>query len=333
MGGTSGMECAVVPGHGVQFQAITARKLRKLLSPSTAAVAVSLLRGYQEARCSVRAFRADAIIGTGGYAAAATVLAAARSGVPATIVEANVDVGRTNRMLARFSRTVCISWPETAAQLPAGKSALTGLPLRRGITLPPEVGSDEARERLDLDPCRRTLLVLGGSQGARALNTLVIGAVDRLQRRGIQILHQVGAANLEIAREAAARAGVLDLPGYRLVAFLDDTQVPAALRAADLMVCRGGISTLSEALASGTPALVVPLPTAYADHQTRNALAMERSGAAVHRAERSLTAASLAADVEGLFDSPEMLRRMAEAGRTIGRPAAADDVLGRAVAA
>lgn len=327
IGGASGMECQVVPARGVAFQAVTARKLRKVFSPSTIGVAFSLFKGYREARQHLQKFGAEAVVGTGGYVAAGAVLAGARLGLPTLIVSPDVIPGRTNRLLARYARRICIAFEPTRAHFPAAKTVLTGLPLRAGVIAPASVTPAQARcafDNLDLEVF--TVAVIGGSQGARALNRVVIEAAPALLKAGVQILHQTGAKNVESVRELAQAQDILGRPGYLPVGFLDEAQVPLALRAADLIVCRGGISTLSEAMVNGLPAIVVPLPTAYADHQTLNARALEAENAAYMRPESSLTAQSLTHDIRALRDDVGQRQRMQAAMRAMGRPHAADAV-------
>ncbi len=327
IGGSSGMEAQLVPQAGVPFQAVTARKLRKLLAPSTLGVGWSLFKGFREARTYLRAFRAEAVVGTGGYVAGAAMLAGASLGLPTLILAPDLIPGRTNRLLARFARKVCVVFPETVAVFGETKSRVTGLPLRSGIVLPSEVTPQNARaEFTGLKPDAFTVLAVGGSQGARAVNRLVLEAAPTLLAAGVQLLHQTGPRNYDEVTQQAATQGLTAERGYLPLAFFDAVQMPLALRAANLSVCRGGISTLSEAMANGLPALVIPLPTAYADHQTANAKAMEAAGAGLHRAENGLTAAQLCEDILGLRDAPQRLAAMGQAGRALGRPDAADAV-------
>jgi UDP-N-acetylglucosamine--N-acetylmuramyl-(pentapeptide) pyrophosphoryl-undecaprenol N-acetylglucosamine transferase len=327
IGSTSGMETQIVPKYGVAYQGVTARKLRKLVSPSTIGVALSLLKGYAEARTYLRAFKAQAVVSTGGYVAGATALAGARLRLPAVLLEGNAVPGRTNLLAARYASRVCVVFPETAAAFPKGKAVVTGLPLRAGVILPESVTPQEARCRLEgLRQDRFTVLVMGGSQGARALNERMAASGAKLVGAGAQVLHQTGERHLEAVRSAIRQQGLDEEKGYVTRPFLDAAEVPLALRAADMVVCRGGISTLSEVLASGLPAIVVPLPTAYADHQTHNARALERAGAALLRPEAELTGDALADDVLKLKENPEARARMSEASRTMGRPDAARDV-------
>ena len=325
IGGASGMECQVVPARGVRFQAVTAKKLRKVISPSTVGVLLSLWKGYREAQGHLRAFGADAVVGTGGYVAAGAVLAGAKLGLPTVIVSPDVVPGRTNKFLARYVNRICIAFEATGASFPAAKTVLTGLPLREGVVAPIEVTPEQARTNFDnLSPDVFTVVVIGGSQGARAVNTIVLEAAPHLLKAGVQILHQTGARNFEQVRETAQAKQIWGRQGYAATAFLEEAQVPLALRAADVLVCRGGISTLSEAMVNGLPSIVIPLPTAYADHQTFNAKVLETAGAGLLRAENMLTASNLTADLLTLRDNSEKRTQMREAMLQLGRPQAAD---------
>ena len=325
IGGASGMECQVVPARGVRFQAVTAKKLRKVLSPSTFGVALSLWKGYREARGHLKAFGAEAVVGTGGYVAAGAVLAGAKLGLPTVIVAPDVVPGRTNKLLARYASRICIAFEPTRASFPAAKTVLTGLPLREGVVAPLDVTPEQARSTFDyLNPDAFTVVVIGGSQGARAVNTIVLEAVPQLLEAGVQVLHQTGAKNLEQVREAAQAKQIWERQGYLATAFLDEAQVPLALRAADVLVCRGGISTLSEAMVNGLPAIVVPLPTAYADHQTFNARVLDTAGAGLLRPESELTASNLIADLLALRDNSGRRAKMQTEMLQLARPQAAD---------
>lgn len=327
IGGSTGMETQIVPQAGVPFQAVTAKKLRKLVSFGTIGVAWSLFKGYREARAYLKKFRAEAVVGTGGYVAGAAMLAGVTLGLPTLILAPDLIPGRTNRLLGRFAKKVCLVFPESIPAFGTAKSVVTGLPLRSDIVLPPTVTKQQARCSFKgMRPDAFTVLVAGGSQGARAVNERVLAAVPALLAAGVQVLHQTGPKNFEEVTEQAKAKGLTAEQGYLPLAFFDSTQMPLALRAADIFLCRGGISTLSEAMANGLPAIVVPLPTAYADHQTANAKALEAAGAGLHRAEYGLTGAQLSAEILELKSAPERLAAMSQAGRALGRADAADTV-------
>ncbi len=334
-GGRAGLEATLVPESGLEFVGVTSRKLRKLVHPSTVGVAFALLRGYREAAAAMRAFDPQVVVSTGGYVAAATAIAAARQGRPTIIQAQDAVPGRTNLRLVRWATRVCVWYDETGRSFPAEKVVQTGVPLRASILR--RVGVTEARRSLGLDPDRFTLLVVGGSQGAQRLNEIVLGAADTLMsgHAPIQIVHQVGARNLEsviasaahvLVPDAAEALGALAARGYHPRGFLSADQIAAAYESADVIVCRCGISTLAEVAAYGIPALMVPLPTSYADHQTANARGLERRGGGLLLPQGELTAGRLADEVRGLQDDGARCAAMAAASKAAGRPDAADRV-------
>lgn len=330
IGGISGMESEIVPKQGIAYQPVTANKLRKLVSFSTLGVAVSLFKGFTEARTYLKAFKADVVVGTGGYVAAAATLAGATSGLPTLILAPDLLPGRTNRLLSRFVQQICVVFEETVAAFPKAKTFVTGLPLRGNIVLPDTISKAEARLNFTgLAPDKFTLLIIGGSQGARALNLAVLDAAPTFLEAGVQIIHQVGTKNLADVEKLALERGLTASKGYLPLGFMDANQVPSAYRASDVILCRGGISTLSEVTANGLPAMIVPLPTAYADHQTYNAKAVEAKEAAIHFPEKGLTATSLFERVQHLQTNPELLNTMRTASLRMGRPNAAAEIADR----
>lgn len=318
VGGAQGMEARLVPPTGIPFVGVTTRKLRKLVSPSTIGVLLALARGYGEASRFLRTFRPYAVVSTGGYVAAATAIAAARLRIPVVILAPDAVPGRTNLLVSRRADRICVMFEETLAVFPADRTVLTGLPIRSGIIS--DVPRSVARQSLGLSHERFTVLATGGSQGAMRLNEIVRGA-SRLLPNAVQILHQIGEKNVEAAGGIQkGNATCVQKP------YLDANEMPLAYRAANLTVCRCGVGSLAEAAATGLPMLMVPLPTAYADHQTRNARAMERGGGGILLPQPELTPEKLAALIEELRANPNRLTAISAASRALGRPDAADRV-------
>ena len=324
IGSQEGMEARIVPEQGVLFQGVKARKLRKLISFSTPAAGAALAQGFLEARRYMRAFGAEAVLGTGGYVAAAAALAGVSLGLPLVICAPDAIPGRTNRLLARFARTICVAFEDTQCFFAADRVCVTGLPLRTGVCAPQEVTQAGARTRLGLHPDRFTLFAGGGSQGAQALNGALLEALPALLEGGVQVLHQTGARNQEEILKQTAR--LRSTKAYLPMGFLNTEQMSLAHRAADLAWCRGGISTLSEALVNKLPALVTPLPTAYADHQTANARQLERAGAVCLLAEANLGGGRPLAELQRLQNNEDLLVCMRNAAEALARPNAADSV-------
>src|SRR5207244_6642494 len=229
----------------------------------------------------------------GGYAAGPIVLRAQRAGIPTAVVEENAFPGLTTRWLARGARQVHLGFPEARERLSPGAHTevfALGNPVR-----PPEPGDPRAARRaLGLEPARPTVLVFGGSQGAQALNYAVAAALERRLLAGANVVWGTGAAHAA----ALARYAVPERVVVR--GFFDSMTEP--YRAADLVVSRAGAMTVAELCAWGKPSILVPLPTAAANHQTHNARALAAAGAALFLAEHDLTAHALAQLIGELLD-------------------------------
>lgn len=309
---------------GIRFTGITGRKLKKTLSVGTALAMASLARGIIEASSILRVFKPDIVIGTGGYASAAVVLAHAFRGGKAIIHEADAIPGRTNRWLSRFASKVCVASEDSLKFLPAGKTVVTGLAIRSELVeLPPK---RESRKALNLDAKAFTILVFGGSQGARKLNEVVAESIPELKELPLQILHQTGEKNYD---EALERAQSIGWDRYQVRGYLDDMR--SAYAAADLVVCRSGFGSISEITAVGLPSILVPYPYSHADHQTRNAEFVARQGGAIVISDVDFSAEFLVKTIRGFIESPEKLQKMAAASKGLGKPDAARDIARMAV--
>jgi UDP-N-acetylglucosamine--N-acetylmuramyl-(pentapeptide) pyrophosphoryl-undecaprenol N-acetylglucosamine transferase len=235
-------------------------------APSRAGLALRTPRALLAARAALRRHRSDVLIGLGGFPCLPAVPAARSLGVPVCLLEINAVPGAATRRLAPLAARVAHAFEASVPRGGGRRHVVTGAPLSAAFAEPdtsPEARA-RARRALGIEPGGALLVVLGGSQGAGGLNRFVAGAADELRAAGVSVLHQVGPGRLE---EGAAEG-----PGYRGVEFVDD--VAAALVAADLVLTRGGASTLAEVAAVGTPALVVPYPHHADRHQERNARAV-----------------------------------------------------------
>ncbi len=320
VGSTAGMEASLVSASGIAFAGLAIHPPRSrdpgrvLVSLATAAV------GCGQAVRVVMRFRPDVIIATGGIAAAPSVVVGAALRVPIVVLEGNVLPGRVNSFLARLSRIVAVASEATAAGLPRGRVIVTGLPVRREVYA---ALREEGFQRFGLAPGRRTLLIMGGSQGAARLNHAGEEAVSRLAGRGdLQILHQIGGG-------WAAAAGTLEARTVGKVRYLRLpylAQIGPAYACADLVVSRCGANALAEITACGRPAILVPYPHAAEDHQTHNAAPLVSAGAALLVRDEALSGDVLAAHVAAVLDTPGRLEEMAVRARALGRPDAAERV-------
>lgn len=327
IGAHTGMESDIVPRLGFPYQPITTQKLYKTFSLSSIKVLLSVWKGYHEAITYLRAFRADVVIGTGGYVAAAAVMAGRKLGIPTFIHEGNAVAGRTNLWLSKFVNQIGTTFEEVTGEFPVGKTVVTGMPLRAGIVAPVQISVPVARSTFEgLDPNRFTVLVTGGSQGARNLNSVVLNTVPSLLDSGMQVLHLTGTRNFEGVEAEARAKGLLEREGYLPRAFCNEQEMPLAWRSADVVVCRGGVSTLAESWANRLPTIIVPLPSAYADHQTANAKIVEKHGAGLLRSEATLTPELLTQDLVRFQQDSDYYTRLKAATLTLSRPNAADTV-------
>jgi len=322
VGACDGMEARVAPQAGIRFSGIVAAKLPGRPGPRSVVALATTLRGTLQARRILARLRPSVVVSTGGYAGAAAACAALATRTPVVLVEPNAVPGRANRWLGRWVQRVCVAFEEAAAWFPRDRTTVTGAPIRPDVVS--AMPERDARAHFGLPEDGWVLLVVGGSQGARALNVAAVAALPLLPT-SVAMLHQTGTADADASRARAAQAG-LAAPRYVARSYFESAEMPIAYAAASLVLCRCGASSLAEASANGLPAIMVPLPTAFADHQTANARALERAGAGILVPQSELTAEKLAETVRGLTDAPERLEAMRNASRAAGRPGAAEQV-------
>ena len=319
VGTSRGLEARMVPAAGYPLELLEVSGLKRMGLAATARGLARIPGAMARSWQILGKFRPDVVLGVGGYASGPMVLAAAMRRRPTAIQEQNSIPGITNRVLGRFVRAVLVAFDEARRFFPGRKVALLGNPVRRRFLDGVAAGGEGAPAP--------SLLVLGGSQGARAVNDLVMDAAEVLARRGKlpAVVHQTGAADGDRCLERYRALGLADRVTVR--PFIED--VAAALRASTMVIGRAGALTLAELAIVGRPAVLVPLPTAADDHQTRNAQAFAEAGAVVVLRQQEASGASVADLVEGLMADGDRRRRMAEAMRALARPAAAREIVDR----
>jgi UDP-N-acetylglucosamine--N-acetylmuramyl-(pentapeptide) pyrophosphoryl-undecaprenol N-acetylglucosamine transferase len=328
VGSRMGMEASLVPAAGVPFVGLPVHPPRSRVPLRLAISAASVGLGLVQAFGVVARFRPDAVLATGGVVAVPPVIAGAAFNVPVVVLEGNAVPGRTNLLLARYGRVIAVAFDAAAARLPAGRTVVTGLPIRREVYT---ATREDGLASFGLDRSRKTVLIVGGSQGAVRLNAAVVEAVRRLaSRRDLQVVHQIGRGWSGEGRDhaPAAAASVSRLVGgIRYLPMPYIQEIGPAYACADLVVSRCGANALAEITANGRPAILVPYPFAADDHQTHNASALVAGGAAVLISDAQLTGELLANAMTDLLDTPGRLEAMAASARTQGRPDAADRVV------
>lgn len=283
---------------------------------------------------ALRALRPDAVLGMGGYVCAPVLLAARALGVPVYLHESNAIPGRITRLFAPGAREVFLGFAAAAGKLSRrARPRVTGTPVRAALATQTR---ESAAAALGLDPRRFTILALGGSQGARALNEAILKTLPALDleaeaARDIQFLWSAGAANYESVN---TRLSGIALPSIYLEMWPSITRMDAAYACSDLVISRAGASTLAELTALGLPAILVPLPTARDDHQRANARALADAGAALVVEEGPEFAESLLRAILTLMRDPRRLESLAGAARRLAAQGAAREIacrlLGRA---
>jgi len=311
VGTPNGLEARLVAAAGRSLHLLPGRQVRGGGLRGAIAGAASLARGFGSALRLLARLRPRLVVGVGGYASVAGVLAARTRRIPVVLLEQNAIPGAANRHLGRVAQRICVGFAEAAAFFPAGRAVHTGNPVRPEVLAVPPSPRDRAG-----------LLVFGGSQGAHHLNEAMMAALEALgpAARSIRIRHQTGDADQGSVTAAYRRLGL----DAQVEAFVDD--MGSAYRAADVVVSRAGAMSCAEITAMGLPAILVPYPYAADDHQRRNAEVLAEAGAATMILDRELDAPRLAAALSGLLDDPEIRRAMAGRARDLGRPQAAAHV-------
>ena len=283
--------------------------------------------------------RPAVVVGVGGYSSGPIVLLSALRGIPTLLMEQNAMPGVTNRMLAPVVDAAAVTYEESVRFF-GSKAFVSGNPVRpefyrddvsqQGIRgqVDPVVEEEGAHGIEHSPPGAARVLVFGGSQGAHAINMAMVEAAARLAAGAprVAVTHQTGERDLEMVRDGYRRAGL----EARVEPFL--FAMDREMKAADLVICRAGATTLAELTAAGKPSILVPLPTATDDHQRRNALALVKQGAAKLVEQRELSGDRLAAEIHGLAGDEALRQRLANAARQMARPDAARVIVDRVLA-
>ncbi len=316
VGSPKGLEARVIPALGHPFVPVEARRLK---NAGLVERLKSLLRmpvAIWEGRRVVRDHDPTAVIGVGGYVSGPVVLAASMGGRPCAVAEQNARPGLTNRILSRFVQRVFTAFPEAMARFNGKKVRELGNPVRQAF-LKAVAGAREAGEK-------RHILVLGGSQGARALNEMLPEAFATLlqSHTDLRITHQTGRDKDTPVRTAYVELGLDDV---HVCPFIED--MAGTMATADLVVARAGATTVAELAVVGCPALFIPFPYAADDHQAANASSLVTAGAALMEREEALDSARLASLLDDLLTAPGRLGAMAHAALDRGRPDAANAIV------
>jgi UDP-N-acetylglucosamine--N-acetylmuramyl-(pentapeptide) pyrophosphoryl-undecaprenol N-acetylglucosamine transferase len=309
VGTRRGIESKVLAHEGFEVLFITAKPVmgKGLLEVIQGILSIPI--GLWQSLDILRRRRADVVIGVGGYTSPTMLAAAALRGTTRVILEPNAYPGMANKAVAPFAQRIFLAFESAAASFDREKVRVVGTPIRREFLA--RAGQGEAQ------PTQSTphLLIFGGSQGAKAINSAILEGLASLMKRipDLAITHQTGESDYQRVREAYERSGVR----AEVAPFLYD--MPKVLRTADLVVARAGAMTIAELTACGKPAILIPLPTAIYDHQMKNARAMEAVGGATVLPQADLSGSKLSEAISAILLNPQQLHVMSAKSREMRR--------------
>jgi len=326
VGARRGIEARVLPERGEEHLLLPVEGVDRAHPLRSWRAVTGLVSSLVRVARLFRERRPEAVVVTGGYAGAPAGIMAGLTGVPLFLQEQNSVPGAVTKLLSRWASRVHVAFPDVVDRLPAahGRTRLSGNPVRPAAS----GGREVARAGLAIPADALVVLVAGGSQGSLALNRVVgeavrgvtSGALVRPDR--LYVLWSTGPKHID---SVSALLSECESPDWvRAVAYIDD--MPSALAAADVAICRAGAMSTAELLNQGLPSILVPYPYAAADHQMHNARSLERAGVAIVAPESELTGATLWADLHGLLGDPTRLEDMRRAATSLARPGAAADI-------
>ncbi len=318
VGAKDRMEMQKVPQAGYAIEGLNIAGLQRSLDRRNLAFPFKLIDSLIRAKKIVKRFKPDIAIGTGGYASGPTLWAAQRAGIPTLIQEQNSYPGITNKLLAKRVQKICVAYGEMDRWFPKEKIVFTGNPIRADLLNVAEL-REEAIAHFNLDPNRKTLLVLGGSLGARAINETVKNRLIDLVKNDIQIIWQCGRNYFEEVKKASS-----EFDFVQVHPFLE--RMDLAYAAADVVFSRAGASTVSELCVVQKPALLLPSPNVAEDHQTKNAKALEKVGGAIVFSENDM-GKSILINVGSLLRNEDQLSQMRKGLKTLAKPNATKDIV------
>ena len=317
VGGVGGIEERLVPAYGYPLRLLNVEGIKRKSAARRVAAIYKAFKATIQAIGILRAIRPDGVIGSGSYSSAPVVLAARLLGIKTAILEQNAIAGLTNRILGKMADRIYIAFEEARGYFPPLRTVVTGNPLREDI-----IGriADKREKRIERNGGKFTVLVFGGSQGAKAVNAAFLDASEYLTDiwGDMRVIHQTGEQGYDQA-EAAYKRKKMKVELHKFIDNMAD-----AYLSADLAVCRAGATSISEITAFGLASILVPYPFAADDHQDANAMSLAAKGAAVVIRQDKLTGQSLAGAIRRLYENRKEFNDVSASAKAIGRPRAAE---------
>lgn len=316
IGTKKGLESTIVPENGIDFKTIDIQGFRRSLSLENITTVYKFIKSVSDAKKIVKDFKPDVVIGTGGYVAGPVVYAAAKLKIPTIVHEQNSIPGITNKFLSRYATRIALAFQEAGSFFPSTKTVFTGNP--RGQEVADLIESGNVLSQYGLDLNKKTIVIFGGSRGALKINTAVIEALPELAKKDYQILYASGEIYFNDPEFAETFATYNQAKNIKIVPYIKN--MVEVLNDANLILSRAGATTLAEITALGLPAILVPSPYVTADHQTKNAQALEHCGAAIRINNADLTGERIIQAIDSLLLDDQRYRDMAENALREGVP-------------
>lgn len=277
VGAEGRMEMHRVPAAGYPIKGLPIAGFNRKNLLKNIPVLIKLFKSQQMAKAIIKEFKPHAAVGVGGYASGPTLKVAGNMGIPTLLQEQNSYAGVTNKLLAKQAHKICVAYEGMERFFEKEKIILTGNPVRQDL-LNHTASQAEAIKSFGLDPNKKTILVLGGSLGARTINNCIIQNLDKIKNSDVQFIWQTGKIYIEEARDSVSKTGGLSM--IHVTDFISNMGI--AYRAADLVISRAGAGSISEFCLLQKPVILVPSPNVAEDHQTKNALALVNKNAALY---------------------------------------------------
>ncbi|WP_019242399.1 MULTISPECIES: undecaprenyldiphospho-muramoylpentapeptide beta-N-acetylglucosaminyltransferase [Bacillus] len=313
IGTEKGLESKLVPRENIPFKSIYITGFKRKISFENVKTVFRFLKGVSDSKKILKDFDADIVIGTGGYVCGPVVYAAAKLGIPTIIHEQNSVPGLTNKFLSRYANKIAVCFEEAKSFFPNTKTVLTGNPRASEVV---SYSGKKGLETVGLDPNKSTVLVVGGSRGARPINEAVLKSMSLIEEKPYQLLYVTGDVHYD---KVAEEMNLIGNPNNVVVKpFIHN--MPEVLAGVDLVVARSGATTLAELTALGVPSILIPSPYVTNNHQEKNADSLVKQGAAIMILEKDLTGNKLVSTMDQILLSKQQLADMKKAAKGLGIP-------------
>ncbi|OMP68521.1 undecaprenyldiphospho-muramoylpentapeptide beta-N-acetylglucosaminyltransferase [Domibacillus epiphyticus] len=311
IGTEKGLESKLVTREGIPFRSIDITGFRRAVSIENVKTIMRFLKGVNECKKMLKEFKPDVVIGTGGYVCGPVVYAASKMGIPSIVHEQNSVPGLTNKFLSKHVNRIAVCFEEAKEYFPAEKTVLTGNPRASEVI---EANGLGVIEEFGLSSKKKTVLIFGGSRGAKPINDAVTAALQDFANREYQVIYVTGDVHFNKVSDILEKVG--KPANVSVVPFIHN--MPEVLAASDLVVARAGATTLAELTALGIPSILVPSPYVTNNHQEKNARTLTDRGAAIMLLEKDLSSDSLVRELDSILTNDSLLIKMKTEAERLG---------------